>query len=75
MSVNLRRSWNVLIERNRKGVNTRHMKCSGMWPSGTCYITFEDVEVPITNIIGEVNKGFKCIMSNLHKLNEIYQFK
>jgi alkylation response protein AidB-like acyl-CoA dehydrogenase len=29
------------------------MKCSGVWASGTTYITFEDVKVPVENLIGE----------------------
>jgi alkylation response protein AidB-like acyl-CoA dehydrogenase len=32
------------------------MKCSGVWPSGTAYVTFEDVKVPVENLIGEENK-------------------
>ena len=40
------------------------MKCSGVWPSGTAYITFEDVKVPKENLVGKENKGFKYIMWN-----------
>lgn len=42
------------------------MKCSGVWPSGTAYITFEDVKVPKKNLIGKENKGFKYIMWNFN---------
>lgn len=42
------------------------MKCSGVWPSGTAYITFEDVKVPKENLIGKENKGFKYIMWNFN---------
>jgi alkylation response protein AidB-like acyl-CoA dehydrogenase len=55
----------LLIERS-EGVTTKEMKCSGAWPSGTTYITFEDVKVPVENIIGQVNQGFKCIMYNFN---------
>ncbi|KAI8846360.1 putative acyl-CoA dehydrogenase [Chytridium lagenaria] len=48
------------------GVTTRHMPCSGVWASGTSYITFEDVKVPVENIIGKENKGFKAIMYNFN---------
>jgi len=34
----------LLIERSA-GITTTQMKCSGVWPSGTTYITFEDVKV------------------------------
>ena len=35
----------------------------GVWPSGTTYITMEDVKVPVENLIGVENQGFKIIMS------------
>ncbi|KAJ3104569.1 hypothetical protein HDU97_009081 [Phlyctochytrium planicorne] len=56
----------LLVERTMPGVTTRHMPCSGVWASGTSYITFEDVKVPVENIIGKENKGFKCIMYNFN---------
>jgi alkylation response protein AidB-like acyl-CoA dehydrogenase len=54
----------LLIERERAGVSCRQMNCSGLWPSGTTYITFEDVKVPVSNLIGKENQGFRYIMAN-----------
>jgi len=48
------------------GVKTRRMDCSGVWCSGTTYITFDDVKVPVENLIGKENKAFKYIMSNFN---------
>ncbi|CAG8744022.1 10240_t:CDS:2, partial [Racocetra fulgida] len=45
----------LLIERSRPGVKTRQMQCSGVWASGTAYVTFEDVKVPKSNIVGKEN--------------------
>jgi len=56
----------LLIERAFAGVTTRQMKCSGVWPSGTTYITFEDVKVPVENLVGKENQGFKYIMYNFN---------
>lgn len=56
----------LLIERNMPGVSTRHMKCMGVWSSGTAYVTFEDVKVPACNLIGQENQGFKYIMYNFN---------
>jgi alkylation response protein AidB-like acyl-CoA dehydrogenase len=42
------------------------MKCSGVWSSGTTYITFEDVKVPVENLIGKENQGFLYIMHNFN---------
>jgi alkylation response protein AidB-like acyl-CoA dehydrogenase len=51
----------LLIERG-PGVTTKQMDCQGVWASGTTYITFEDVKVPVENLIGAENDGFKMIM-------------
>jgi len=56
----------LLLEKTMPGVTCRQMKCSGVWPSGTTYITFEDVKVPVENLIGEENAGFKYIMYNFN---------
>jgi len=56
----------LLIERGMPGIITRPMNCSGVWSSGTTYITFEDVKVPVENLIGQENEGFKYIMSNFN---------
>ncbi|KAL8934408.1 MAG: hypothetical protein Q9211_005237 [Gyalolechia sp. 1 TL-2023] len=56
----------LLIERNHGGVSTRKMDCQGVWASGTTYITFEDVKVPVENLIGKENQGFKVIMTNFN---------
>jgi alkylation response protein AidB-like acyl-CoA dehydrogenase len=53
----------LLIERSFGGVSTRKMDCQGVWSSGTTYITFEDVKVPVENLIGKENQGFKGIHS------------
>lgn len=51
----------LLIERG-PGVTTKQMQCQGVWASGTTYVTFEDVKVPVENLIGKENEGFKYIM-------------
>ncbi|KAF4680313.1 hypothetical protein FOZ63_029589 [Perkinsus olseni] len=56
----------LLIEKTMPGVTTRRMKCSGVWSSGTTFISFDDVKVPVENLIGKENKGFKCIMHNFN---------
>jgi alkylation response protein AidB-like acyl-CoA dehydrogenase len=48
----------LLIERS-EGVRTRKMDCQGVWSSGTTYVIFEDVKVPVENLIGKENQGFK----------------
>ncbi|KAK3191988.1 hypothetical protein K4F52_002031 [Lecanicillium sp. MT-2017a] len=55
----------LLIERT-DGVSTRRMDCQGVWSSGTTYITFEDVKVPVENLLGKENQGFRVIMTNFN---------
>ncbi|RDA84972.1 hypothetical protein CP532_3891 [Ophiocordyceps camponoti-leonardi (nom. inval.)] len=55
----------LLIERG-EGVTTRRMDCQGVWSSGTTYITFEDVKVPVENLLGKKNQGFRVIMTNFN---------
>ncbi|CAK7269633.1 hypothetical protein SEPCBS57363_003701 [Sporothrix epigloea] len=56
----------LLIERSFGGVSTRRMDCQGVWSSGTTYITFEDVKVPVENLLGKENQGFRVIMTNFN---------
>ena len=56
----------MVIERGMAGVETKQMDCMGVWPSGTTYITFDDVKVPAANLIGVENMGFMYIMSNFN---------
>ena len=52
----------LLLERGMAGLETKQMKCMGVWPSGTTYITMDEVKVPVENLIGTENQGFKYIM-------------
>jgi len=56
----------LLIERTMPGVRTEKMNCMGVWSSGTAYVTFENVKVPVENLIGAENLGFKAIMHNFN---------
>ncbi|QDZ20687.1 acyl-CoA dehydrogenase [Chloropicon primus] len=56
----------LLVDRSMAGIETKKMDCMGMFASGTAYITLEDVHVPCSKVIGEVNKGFYYIMYNFN---------
>lgn len=56
----------LLLERGMEGLKTRHMKCQGVWSSGTAFIEFDNVKVPASNLIGKENDGFKYIMYNFN---------
>eukprot|EP00391_Amoebophrya_sp_Ameob2_P003637 CAMPEP_0179000056 /NCGR_PEP_ID=MMETSP0795-20121207/10444_1 /TAXON_ID=88552 /ORGANISM="Amoebophrya sp., Strain Ameob2" /LENGTH=424 /DNA_ID=CAMNT_0020692979 /DNA_START=252 /DNA_END=1526 /DNA_ORIENTATION=- len=56
----------LLIEKTMPGVKTRRMDCQGVHPSGTTYVTFDEVKVPCSNLIGKENEGFGVIMKNFN---------
>ena len=53
----------LLIERT-EGVETKQIKTSYSSSAGTAYITFENVKVPVENLLGEEGGGFFVIMAN-----------
>ena len=55
----------LLIPRSQ-GLSTKKMKMGGQWSAGTTYVDFEDVEVPVENLIGVEGEGFKCLMNNFN---------
>lgn len=55
----------ILIERS-EGVSTKKIKTSQEGCAGTAYITFSNVKVPVGNLLGKENDGFKCIMYNFN---------
>jgi len=56
----------VLVDSHAPGVGFRKMKCSGIWGSGTTYVTFDDVRVPVQNVLGVEGQAFKMLMTNLN---------
>lgn len=55
----------MLVERG-EGVETKHIKTSYSASAGTAYIIFENVKVPVENVLGKEGKGFACIMKNFN---------
>ncbi|KAJ3219523.1 hypothetical protein HK099_004665 [Clydaea vesicula] len=55
----------LLIERG-EGVRTKQISTSYSKTAGTAYIIFENVKVPVENILGVENKGFQVVMSNFN---------
>ena len=55
----------LLIERG-EGLETKPIKTGYSSAAGTAYVIMEDVKVPVENLLGEENQGFKCIMYNFN---------
>lgn len=55
-----------IIEKGFKGFSTaQKLDKLGMRGSNTCELVFEDCEVPAENVLGEVNRGVRVLMSGL----------
>jgi isovaleryl-CoA dehydrogenase len=55
-----------MIEKGMKGFSTaQKLDKLGMRGSDTCELVFEDCEVPAENVLGEVGRGAKILMSGL----------
>jgi acyl-CoA dehydrogenase len=56
----------LLIERDREGFTRTPLKKMGWWASDTATLHFDDVRVPVANLIGAEGQGFKIIMRNFN---------
>lgn len=55
----------LLIERS-EGLSTKRIPVSYGKSAGTAYVTMENVKVPVENLLGNENDGFRCIMANFN---------
>ena len=56
-----------LVEKGMSGFSTApKMDKIGMRGSDTCELVFENCEIPVENVIGEVNQGVKLLMGGLN---------
>ncbi|KRX03942.1 Cytochrome b5-like heme/steroid binding domain [Pseudocohnilembus persalinus] len=56
----------LVIDAKTPGVKVRKMKMQGVWCSGTSFITFDEVKVPVSQLIGQEGQGFNYIMQNFN---------
>ena len=55
----------ILVPNDTPGVTLRKLEMLGRYCAGTYEVTFDDVRVPLENLIGGENKGWNCILSGL----------
>ncbi|KAJ5103937.1 hypothetical protein N7532_004466 [Penicillium argentinense] len=56
----------LIIPLKLPGVTCRKIENSGVHASGSTYIEFDEVQVPVANLLGEENEGFPVIMKNFN---------
>ena len=56
-----------IVEKGMKGFRTaQKLDKLGMRGSNTCELVFEECEIPVENVLGDVNHGVKVLMSGLN---------
>ncbi|KAG8758402.1 hypothetical protein FRC14_008294 [Serendipita sp. 396] len=56
----------LVIPLNSSGVKRRRIRVSGLHASGSTFFEFNDVKVPVENLIGKEGDGFRLIMANFN---------
>lgn len=60
------RGLSVLLIERGEGVETKLIKTSYSTAAGTTFITFDNVKVPVENLLGKENQGIYVVLSNFN---------
>jgi alkylation response protein AidB-like acyl-CoA dehydrogenase len=55
----------ILVPNDTPGLEIRKLDMLGRYCAGTYEVTFDNVRVPLDNLIGGENKGWECILAGL----------
>lgn len=55
----------LVIPTNSEGFSARKIKNSGNNAGNSAWVTLENVKVPVANLIGKENAGFKVLMTSM----------
>jgi alkylation response protein AidB-like acyl-CoA dehydrogenase/predicted heme/steroid binding protein len=60
------KGFSVILVPRQDGIETSHIKTSYSPTAGTAFVEFDNVKVPVKNLMGRENDGFRVIMSNFN---------
>ncbi|KAI9320961.1 acyl-CoA dehydrogenase/oxidase [Dichotomocladium elegans] len=66
VAVRTEKGMSMLFVERSEGLETRLIKTSYSPSAGTAYVTFENVKVPVENLLGKEGKGFMVVLSNFN---------
>ena len=66
VAVNTGNGLSMLLVPRGEGVETKLIKTSYSTTAGTAYITFDNVKVPVENLLGQEGKGLFVVLSNFN---------
>lgn len=58
----------LVIPTSSKGFSSKRVENSGQKAGGASFIELDDVHVPVENLLGKENEGFKIIMTNFNRV-------
>ncbi|RAO65945.1 uncharacterized protein BHQ10_001957 [Talaromyces amestolkiae] len=61
-----KKGFSVILVPRSEGVETTLIKTSYSTAAGTAFVQYDNVKVPVENLLGEEDKGFVVIMSNFN---------
>lgn len=56
----------LVIDGDQPGLTRTPLRKMGWWSSDTAHLRFDNCRVPVANLVGEENQGFKVIMNNFN---------
>lgn len=60
------KGFSMLLVERQEGLETTPIKTSYSANAGTTYVTFENVKVPVENLLGKEHEGFQVILGNFN---------
>ena len=64
--VKTQKGFSMLLIERQEGVETTQIKTSYSSAAGTAFIKFDNIRVPVENLLGEEDQGLKVILTNFN---------